>query len=189
MPDPIITDPTPGPDAVELATLRKVNAELLQTKHTLKARIEQLEGNTATLESRAEKAESMMRTAVVDVPMHRLAEGIAHVPSLFIAELEKDYRVDVDVDSGELRLLTKDENKIVANGKGEPVAMTHNALYQLLAGSPQEQKDDARKKVFATLMRYSGASGGAGRKAAVTFPATSSVENDSPKPLPSFGLK
>jgi hypothetical protein len=189
MPDPIITDPTPNPDATELATLRKVNTELLQTKHTLKARIEQLEGNAATLESRAEKAESMMRAAVIDVPMRRLAEGIAHVPSLFIAELEKDYRVDVDSDSGELRLLTKEDGKVVTNSKGEPVEMKHNALYQLLAGSPQEQKDDARKKVFATLMRFSGASGGAGRKAAATFPSSSSVENDSPKPLPSFGLK
>jgi hypothetical protein len=189
MQEPVITDPTHSPDAAELATLRKVNAELLQTKHTLKARIEQLEGNGATLESRAEKAESMMRAAVIDVPMRRLAEGIAHVPSLFIAELEKDFRVDVDADSGELRLLTKEDGKVVTNGKGEPVAMTHNALYQLLAGSPQEQKDDARKKVFATLMIYSGARGGAGRMAAVSFPSSSSVENDSPKPLPSFGLK
>ena len=187
MPEPVITDPTPSPDAAELATLRKVNAELLQTKHTLKGRIEQLEGNAATLESRAEKAENMMRAAVIDVPMRKLAEGIAHVPSLFIAELEKDFRVDVDADSGELRLLTKDENKIVTNGKGEPVEMKHNALYTFLAGKLNEPKSD-RQRVYATLMRFSGASGGAG-KAAATFPSNSSVENDSPKPLPSFGLK
>jgi hypothetical protein len=187
MPNPIITDPSPSPDAAELATLRKVNAELLQTKHTLKAKIEQLEGNAATLESRTEKAESMMRAAVIDVPMRRLAEGIAHVPSLFIAELEKDYRVDVDADSGELRLLTKEDGKVVTNGKGEPVAMTHNALYTLLAGKLNEPKSD-REKVFATLMIYSGARGGAGRMAA-TFPSSSTVENDSSKSLPSFGLR
>jgi hypothetical protein len=129
-----------------------------------------------------------MRAAVIDVPMRRLAEGIAHVPSLFIAELEKDFSVDVDADSGELRLLTKEDGKVVTNSKGEPVEMKHNALYQLLAGSPQEQKDDARKKVFATLMIYSGARGGVGRTA-VSFPSSSPVENDSSKPLPSFGLR
>ncbi|MEI9979376.1 MAG: hypothetical protein WDN23_10315 [Edaphobacter sp.] len=184
MPDP--NDQPNNDNTAELETLRRVNAELLQTKHTLKARIEHLEGNAATLESRAEKAEATMRAAVIDVPMRRLSEGIAHVPSLFIAELEKDYRVDVDADTGELRLLTKEDGKVVINGKGEPVAMTHNALYQLLAGSPQQQKEDARKKVYATLMKYSGATGGAGRK--ISSPSRS-VENDPSNPLPSFGLR
>lgn len=149
---------------VELETLRRVNADLLQTKHALKARIATLEGEAATLESRAEKAERLMRSAVIDVPMRKLAEGIAHVPSLFIAELDKDFCVDVDADSGELRLLTKADGKPATDGKGQPVVMTHNALYRHLAGSPEQQKDDPRKKVFATLMRYSGSSGGVGRK-------------------------
>jgi hypothetical protein len=186
MPEPVITDPTSNSDAAELGTLRRVNAELLQTKHTLKARIEQLEGNAATLELRAEKAESIMRAAVVDVPMRRLAEGIAHVPSLFITELEKDYRVDVDADSGELRLLTKD-GKLVTNSKGEPVAMTHNALYAFLAGKLNEPKSD-REKVYTTLMRFSGASGGAGR-AAATFPSGASVESEKKDSPVRFGLR
>lgn len=177
----------PNPDAAELATLRKVNAELLQTKHALRAKIEQLEGNAATLESRAEKAESMMRAAVIDVPMRKLAEGIAHVPSLFIAELEKDYRVDVDADSGELRLLTKDENKIVTNGKGEPVAMTHNSLYTFLAGKLNEPKSD-RQRVYATLLRFSGASGGAGRNAA-SFPSVVSEDGEKKDSPVQFGLR
>jgi hypothetical protein len=188
MPELVITDPTPIPDAAELATLKKINVELLQAKHTLKAKIEQLESNAATLESRAGKAESIMRAAVIDVPMRRLAEGIAHVPSLFIEQLRKDYRVDVDADSGELRLLTKEDGKVVTNSKGEPVAMAHNALYQLLAGSPHEQKDDARKKVYATLMKYSGASGGVGRKAA-SFPSVASGEDARQDVSPSFGLR
>jgi hypothetical protein len=178
----------PNPDATELATLRKVNAELLKSKHDLKARVAALEGEAATLESRAEKAESIMRAAVIEVPIPRLAEGIAHVPYLFIGELEKDYRVDVDADSGELRLLTKDDGKVVTNSKGEAVAMTHNALYTFLAGKLNEPKSD-RQKVFATLMKYSGASGGQGRMAASISPSSSSVENDSSKPLPSFGLR
>ncbi|MBB5343166.1 hypothetical protein [Tunturibacter empetritectus] len=172
----------------ELETLRRVNAELLKTKHDLKGRIATLESEAATLESRTEKAEGLMRSAVIDVPMRRLAEGIAHVPALFIAELEKDYRVDVDADSGELRLLTKEDGKPVTDGKGEPVAMAHNALFRFLAGSPEQQKDDPRKKVFATLMRYSGASGGQGRKT-VSSPSRSTVENESTQPLPSFGLR
>lgn len=187
MPEPVIPDPTPATEAAELTTLRRVNAELLKAKHDLKARVAILEGNAATFESRAEKAESIMRAAVIDVPMRRLAEVIAHVPSLFITELDKDYRVDVDADTGELRLLTKD-GKVVTNGKGEPVEMKHNALFQLLAGSPNEQRDDARKKVFATLMKHSGASGGAGRKAA-SFPSSTSSENEKASIAPSFGLR
>ncbi len=135
--------------SAELETLRRVNTELLKTKHDLKARIAALEGEAATLESRAEKAEGLMRSAVIDVPMRKLAEGIAHVPSLFIAELEKDFRVDVDTDSGELRLLTKEDGKSVTNSKGEPVAMTHNSLYTYLAGKLNEPKSD-RQKVYAT---------------------------------------
>jgi hypothetical protein len=129
----------------------------------------------------------MMRDVVIDVPMRRLAEGIAHVPSLFIAELEKDYRVDVDVDSGELRLLTKDENEIVTNGKGEPVAMTHNALYTFLAGKLNEPKSD-RQRVYATLLKFSGASGGAGRKAA-TSQSVASEEGEKKDSPVQFGLR
>jgi hypothetical protein len=172
----------------ELETLRRVNAELLKTKHDLKARIATLESEAATLESRTQKAEGLMRSAVIDVPMRRLAEGIAHVPSLFISELEKDYRVDVDADSGELRLLTKEGGMPVTDGKGEAIALTHNALYRHLAGSPEQQKDDPRKKVFATLMRYSGSSGGVGRKT-ISSQSRSPVENESSQSLPSFGLR
>src|ERR1700733_9324781 len=128
MPDPIITDPTPGADAAELATLRRVNAELLQAKHTLKAKIEQLESNTATLESRAEKAESLMRASVVDVPMKRLAAEVSNAPELWFAEFMRDFDV-VAADDGTLSLLNKD-GKPVTNSSGEPVAMTHNALYK-----------------------------------------------------------
>lgn len=188
MPDPNATDPTTSPDAIELATLRKVNAELLQAKHTLKARIATLESELATLDSRAEKAESTLKKAIIDAPLRRLAEGIAHVPQLFLAELAKDFDVSVDADSGELRLLTKSDGKVVTNNKGVPVEMTHNALYTLLAGSQDQQKDDARKKTFATLLKYSGASGGAGRKP-ISSPLRSSVENSDQAVAPQFGLR
>lgn len=186
MPEPIVTDATPNPDAAELATLRKINAELLQTKHALKAKIEQLEGNAATLESRAEKAESTLRASFVDVPMKRLAAEVSNAPELWLTEFMRDYDV-VAADDGTLSLLSKD-GKAVTNGKGDTVAMTHNALYQLLAGSLHEQKDDARKKVYATIMKFSGASGGVGRKVA-SFPSAAFDESEKKDSPVQFGLR
>lgn len=75
--------------------------------------------------------------------MKRLAAEVSNAPELWLTEFMRDYDV-VAADDGTLSLLSKD-GKAVTNGKGDTVAMTHNALYQLLAGSPHEQKDDARK--------------------------------------------
>lgn len=184
MPDPIITDPPIGADDSELATLRRVNAELLQTKHTLKARIATLEGQAATLESRAEKAESTMRAAVIDRPLKRLAAEVSDAPDLFIAELSKDYDVIADDDGG-IGLQTKD-GKRVAPG-GSPLEFTHSGLYQLLAGKPHEAKTP-RSRVFTTLMKYIGASGGAGRKV-TGISAKSSAESNTESIAPAFGLR
>jgi hypothetical protein len=175
----------PNPDAAELVTLRKVNAELLQVKHALKSRVTTLEGEALALTEKADKAESIMRATVIELPLARLSQEISNAPNLFLEELHRDFDF-VAADNGEISLLTKD-GKPVTDPSGKPVPLTHIGLYQLLAGKLNEPKSD-REKVYATLMRYAGASGGAGRKAA-SFPSSSSVENDSPKPLPSFGLK
>lgn len=183
MPDPAI-EPTPNTDAAELATLRRVNAELLQAKHTLKLRIATLEGEAATLESRTEKAESTMRAAVIDLPMKKFAAELSYAPELFLDELRKDYDI-VSADDGNLSLLTKD-GKEVKGRDGKPLAWTKHGLYALLAGLPGDVKTD-RSKVYGVLMRPAMASGGAGRK--IPSSPSRSFENDPSKPLHLFGLK
>jgi hypothetical protein len=178
-----MAEPTIIELTAELETLR--NAELLQAKHTLKARIATLEGEAATLESRTEKAETTMRAAVIDVPMKKFAAEVSNAPELFLSELAKDYDV-VPNDDGTLRLLTKDGKEVAARN-GKPLEWTRHGLYALLAGLPGDVKTDS-SKVYSVLMRPAMASGGAGRKISST-PRTSS-ENDRPETIaPTFGLR
>lgn len=176
----------PNPDAAELATLKRVNAELLAAKHTLKARVTVLEGEAATLESRAEKAESTLRATVIELPLARLSQEISNAPKLLLEELHRDFDF-IAADNGEISLLTKD-GKPVTDPSGKPVPLTHIGLYQLLAGKLNEPKSE-REKVYATLMRYKGASGGAGRKAAATFPSVASEEDEKKDSPVQFGLR
>lgn len=184
MSDAAVADKTIG-DSTELGILRKTNAELLKTKHELKARIATLESEAAALESRTEEAEKTMRTAVIDAPLKRLAVEISNAPELFLNTLRKDYDVDVDADTGNLRLLSND-GKVVTARDGKPLPLTHVALYSHLAGKPNETKDE-RQKVYVTLMRYAGASGGAGRR--VTSPSSPVSEKGTKDIAPSFGLR
>lgn len=188
MPEPTATNPesTPNIESSELSTLRRVNAELLKAKHDLKARIGKLEGEAATLESRAEKAEKTMHAVVIDAPLKKLSTEISNAPELFLETRCKDYDVDVEAETGGLRLLTKD-GKAVAARDGKALAFTHVGLYALLVGKPNEAKDD-RAKVYATLMKYAGASGGAGRKTPSHALRVSSSE-DKQGIAPSFGLR
>jgi hypothetical protein len=185
MPDPIITDPIPNPDAAELATLKRVNAELLQTKHTLKARVSTLESEAATLESRAEKAESTLRATIIELPLARLSQEISNAPKLLLEELHRDFDF-IAADNGEISLLTKD-GKPVTDPSGKPVPLTHIGLYQLCAGKLNESKSE-REKVYATLMRYTGASGGAGRKPS-SFPSVTTGESEKKDSPQSYGLR
>jgi hypothetical protein len=185
MSEPVIPAPTPTNEAVELATLRRVNAELLKAKHDLKARVATLEGEAATLESKAEKATALIRASVIDVPMKKFAEELSNAPDLFLAELHKDYDV-VAAHTGEISLLAKD-GKEVKGRDGKPLAWTRHGFYALLAGLPGDTKTD-RMKTFGVLMRPAMASGGAGR-ISPSYPVQSSPESDKQDIAPSFGLR
>jgi hypothetical protein len=139
------------PDEVEVITLRRINAELLAAKHTLKARVAVLESEAAT---------ATMRAAVITLPMQRLAEIASNAPELFLEQLSRDYDV-VANDDGSLALNTKD-GKLVTARDSKPLEMTHNGLYNLLAGMPHEKKDN-RARLYTTIMKFSGSSGGMGR--------------------------
>jgi hypothetical protein len=102
-----------------------------------------------------------------------------------LEELHRDFDF-IAADNGEISLLTKD-GKPVADPSGKPVPLTHIGLYQLLAGKLNGPKSD-REKVYATLMKYKGASGGAGRKVA-SYPSVASDESEKTDIAPTFGLR
>jgi len=153
MPDPI-NDPAPSGDAAELTTLRKVNAELLQAKHTLKARVTTLESEVVQLTEKADKATATMRAAVIDLPLSRIAVEVSPVPELWLTEFRKDYNIEANED-GSLSLLTKDGKPVKARD-GKPLEFTHSGLYQLLVGVNGKAETE-RATVFKHIMKYSGA--------------------------------
>jgi len=174
---------TQANDTAELLTLRALREELLQAKATLKARVTVLETEASTLTERATKAEATMRAAIVDVPLKRLAEQISPVPELFLSELQKDYSIEPN-ERGELVLLTKQDSKpVMKNGK--PIEFTHHEFYQALTDGATNE----RSKVFLTIMRYSGASGGLGRQRAIQRASTGVKDEENKSPSVSYGLR
>ena len=151
-----MSDQTPTPEAIEaeLVTLRKLRDELLATKTKQKAKIDELELQLLQANERADKATATMRASAIDVPLRKLAAEASPVPDLFLAELQRDYAVDVSDDGS---LLLKDKDGKLVTRANKPLPLTHNSLYQLLTDDKSE-----RAPVYRTIMKYSGATGGVG---------------------------
>ena len=174
---------TPNNDAAELVTLRALREELLQAKATLKARVTTLETEAVALTEKANKAEATMHTAIIELPLKNLAEQISPAPELFLSELQKDYSIEAN-ERGELILLTKQDSKpVMKNGK--PIEFTHTGLYQALT----DDSTGERSKVFSTIMRYSGASGGLGRQRAIQRATAGARDEENKSSSTSFGLR
>jgi hypothetical protein len=147
----------------ELARLRTTNAELLQAKHALKAKVEELEASNAALHTRATEAEQATHDALVGVPLKRMAEVVSPVPALFLSEFQKHFKVDADKD-GKLTILDL-EGKPALTKQGKPVEFSKAGLWTLLASEAvlSGGKKDERSKTFNQVMFYAGPNGtGAG---------------------------
>jgi hypothetical protein len=77
-----------SPEALELSTLRKTNADLLQKSATRKARIVELEASAATLTAKATEAETRIRQLTIDGPVNDLCESISVAPQAVRSALE-----------------------------------------------------------------------------------------------------
>lgn len=165
MPEPPIEQ---SPEALELATLRKTNAELTQKSATRKARIAELEANVNTLTAKATEAEARIKALTIDGPVNDLCEQISVAPQALRTALESEYRVEMK--DGVLSLLNASDGKPVTVD-GKPVPVQADAIKNLLLSS----KDEAKLKLYRAIVIANKASGAGGStatpRAASTAPA------------------
>jgi hypothetical protein len=182
MPEPMNEPVADTPEVI--AAIRKANAELTTKKHEQKSRITELEAALLAQTERADKAVATMRTAVIDLPLQRMAKQVSNTPELWLSELAKDYNFQ-PADDGSIVVQTKDGKEVKASD-GKPLEWSHVGLYQLLAGKPHETAT-TRSVVYRQIMRYAGASGAAtGNITKRKLPGKSSEEKEVAL---SFGLR
>lgn len=162
-----------SPEALELVTLRKTNAELTQKSATRKARIAELEASVGTLTTAKTEAEARIKALVVDGPVNNLCESISIAPQALRSALESEYRIEMR--DGVLTLLSPADGKPVMQD-GKPVPFQADAIKNLLLGS----KDEAKKKLYNAIIIANKASGAGG--------ATSSQRTTTTPARPQFGL-
>jgi hypothetical protein len=177
-------------DANELARLRNANVDLLQAKHSLKARIEELEASNAALQTRATEAEQARHEALVGIPLKRMAELVSPVPALFLSEFLRHFKVDADKD-GKLTIFDL-EGKPALTKQGKPVEFTQAGLWGFLASEAvlSGGKKDERSKTFNQVMFYAGPSGtGAGGHGTGANGPLESGTKKAPKIVAGLGLR
>lgn len=177
-------------DANELARLRKTNTELLQVKHTLKAKVDELEAANTALQTRATEAEQAAHDALVGVPLKRMAELVSPVPALWLGEFLKYFKVEADKD-GKLTILDL-EGKPALNKQGKPVEFSQAGLWTLLASEAvlSGGKKDERSKTFNQVMFYAGPNGaGAGGHGTGANGPLEEKKTKAPKTVTGLGLR
>src|SRR5258708_29886717 len=103
-------------EALELATLRRTNAELTQKSATRKARIAELEASVGTLTTAKTEAETRIKALTIDGPVSDLCESISVAPQALRSALESEYRIEMR--EGVLTLLNPaDGNPVMQDGK------------------------------------------------------------------------
>lgn len=152
MPEPI-NQPSAEPSEIDI--LRRTNAELLQKSATRKARIEELQANATTFQTRATEAEARVRQLLVDAPVNELCSSISVAPEALRTALEADFAIEMR--DGVLTLLNRSDDKPVTF-EGKPVPMQADAIKNFLLAS----KDEAKLKLYRAILIVSKGSGGAG---------------------------
>jgi len=145
----------------ELARLRTTNADLLQTKKTLQAKVETLQAENATLQTQATEATQKAHDALIGVPLKHMAAQLSEFPALWLCEFEKRYSVEADSE-GNLTILTKD-GKPANDANGKPVEFAVNAIWKMLTGGAGSYAKTEDAKLFATLTKWQGPSGAGSR--------------------------
>jgi hypothetical protein len=149
----------------ELARLRTTLTEILQTKKTLQAKLEAAltelatsQADNATLKTQVAEATQKVSDLTVGVPLKRLAAQLSEFPDLWLSEFTKRYSVEADSE-GNLAILTKD-GKPAKDANGKPVEFAANPIWKLLTGGSGTYAKSEDAKLFATLTKWHGASGG-----------------------------
>lgn len=150
MPEPIVTQQAvePTAEAIELETLRRVNAELTQKSATRKARIAELESAMTENQSKLNAANESLHQVTISGPLQAMAESISKTPELWLEQFQKSHRVAMV--NGKLTIQSLD-------GKPMSVPFERQALIDHLINDAHPQS-----KVFKQISIVSRASGGAG---------------------------
>jgi hypothetical protein len=162
----------------ELATLRRVNAELLAKSATRKAKIAELEIAAVTLQGKLTESEITIHDLSVTRPLKAMAESISTIPDVFLEHFSKSYRVEMV--KGELALLTPDGTPALNGDK--PVPFTAEGLTNFLKSPANPQA-----KLFSSILIVNRASGAGGGSGAVR-PARA-AEPPAQSKRPQFGLR
>ena len=152
--DDVIDSALPAEEQV--IRLRKTNKSLLAKSAERKGRIAELETENAVLKTTAETAQAKYQEAIIGVPLRALAENISPVPKMWLSEFLKYYKVEAGEDD-KPAILNLDGTPVLVNG--EPIAFTPNALWRLLTGGENDYAATEKKKTFALITRWCGASG------------------------------
>jgi len=170
----------------QLARLRSTNAELLQTKKALQAKLEAAlselatsQADNATLKTQITEAPQKPHDAIVGVPLKRMAAQLSDFPELWLSEFGKRYDVQAD-DKGNLSILTKD-GKPTKDVNGKPLEFEAHAIWRLLTGGSSNYAKSEDAKLFATLTKWHGASGGGSSSANRGTGANGPIEPETKK--------
>ena len=148
--------PVEPTQAEELATLRRVNSDLLTKSATRKARVKELEATVSDLESKLTEAATSIHDLTVGGPLKAMAKSISTAPDAWLAYFAKCYKVESI--KGELTLLTLDGKPVLKAEKTVP--FERDALTRLLTDNAHAHADVFKSITIAS--RASGAGGGFG---------------------------
>jgi hypothetical protein len=177
MSEPIV--PKSADDAAELATLRRVNAELLAKSASRKAKVSELEVTVADLTGKLTASETAVHESLVTVPLRQLSEVISPVPSVWLETFSKHFKVTSK--DGTLNILTNDGLPL-NDSKGMPVKFERAAIALYLTETEPESE---RTKLFRMITVSSLASGAsASHKGNGTSPSSSQPH----RPGAQFGI-
>lgn len=143
----------PEPNETELETLRRTNSELVTKNAARKKRVTELEAQVAELQSKLTGASNQLQELTIGAPLKAMAEEISIVPSLWIEQFSKQFKLELV--NGTLTLQTG-EGKPVVDKAGKNVPFEREPLLKLITEGEGEQA-----KVFQKICIVNRASGAA----------------------------
>ena len=149
-----LDSPTAIDPATELATLKRVNTELLQKSRDRKAKIAEMEVAAISLQAKVDAATALATDATVGIPLRRLADEMSATPGLWLDTFRKHFALKST--DGVLKVQTL-AGEPVRTAKGEELRFDRADIAKHLTESEPESE---RTKIFRAITSTSRASGG-----------------------------
>lgn len=179
------------PEQIEIETLRAHNAELLADLKTAKGNAKKLAEQAETMTAERDAATAQVQALTIGQPVQAMAERIATLPDVFIAEVERRG----------LRFEHTGTGLVIRDAEGAPVMLQDDAKGEpreaqfteadlralcLEEWKPASDRHASRER-FAAIIKASPASGG-GAIPSGRVSNTGATERHS-EPAPQYGLR